>query len=404
MKKILIIFTLTLFIFGCSDSNPFFDKDKQILNTYGEIVRDTLYAVSDTYVNNGFISTASGPALSLGAANGFESRVLIKFSNLPADTLQLNSVKILIKSRTKYGEAISPIEGTLYRVLEDWEEDVNIQDEWHNGGYLSKLDQAEITPINFTVNIEDTVNLEIELPDTLVSIWHDTTNGGQNFGVMLDFNTADHVAEFLSTETGSSPQLIYSYVDSSDSLIQDTLFASKDAALVDFPMESELQNDSTVFVLSGYSANAIFTFDFNGIPANALLTSANFIFSEDTLLSAKNSSRSQNFYIRNITSDLSQLPDFEIDSTFVQNVFYNIILDETSENSLALGQLRQGETGQYFIQSVLNKTIDNTGFLVQYIGEGTNLSKYAIKRINQQSEETSPKLIIEYFLIPKTRI
>ena len=58
----------------------------------GGIYLDTLYAVSDTAIVEGKISTAFSGKLLLGSYKDFESRILVRFPNVPVDIAFIGTV------------------------------------------------------------------------------------------------------------------------------------------------------------------------------------------------------------------------------------------------------------------------------------------------------------------------
>ena len=87
------------------------------------------------------------------------------------------------------------------------------------------------------------------------------------------------------------------------------------------------------------------------------------------------------------------------------NLNYNVSLSENITNQLQISSSLQGETGRFFIQSIINKDIKYGSFLLHYVGEGNTISQYALKGANEFIKESNrPKMIIEYFKIPQSRI
>ncbi|MCK5032560.1 MAG: hypothetical protein KAS18_02975, partial [Calditrichia bacterium] len=188
-----------------------------------------------------------------------------------------------------------------------------------------------------------------------------------------------------------------------DSTIRDTVFASIDASLIEFT--GNLQSDSLLFITSGYSHRAFVKFNLDSIPKDIIISNVNFIFQQDTTNSIIDTTAANNFYLRTVISPLNSLPFYEVDSTFITNLYHNVSLFENSTNQLEVSSSFQGETGQEFIQSIINEKIEYGSFLLHYVGEGNTISQYAIKGANEYIKESNrPKMIIEYFKIPNSRI
>jgi len=56
-KYSLVLLMLILILTACQDPSPFKDEGKDILEAYGEIRSDTLYALSDTFLVSGKVNT-----------------------------------------------------------------------------------------------------------------------------------------------------------------------------------------------------------------------------------------------------------------------------------------------------------------------------------------------------------
>ena len=402
MKQLLlIIFAIMLLVFACEDGESINDPLRNKLDDYGELYRDTLTAINSTFIEHGKVNTGSSTKLLLGAYDGFECRFLIKFNPLSGDEVILDSLFLLLNTASNYGPANNEFEGKIYLVTEEWNPAVNIDEDWN---YENSISLSSQTTSQFTCLPEDSSTYNILLPDTLVSIWNDTSNGGNNFGLLLDFENANYIKEFESGNSDNGPQLIFKYHDTeNDSIRNDTVDVSIDASLIAF--DGNIQSDSLIYIVSGYTYYSFVEFNFDSIPENVIISNVNLIFKQDSLSSNVNKSFSQNFYLRTVKTPFGDLPEeYDVDSTFAFNSFYNISLSEKNKN-LEISSSLQGYAGQYFTQSILNNNIEYGSFLLHYVGEGITVSKYAIKGANDNIiKNNRPKMIIEYFKIPQTRI
>jgi len=401
--KQLLFFTLTvlLFIYSCEDSDSIYDADRI---DYGELHRVTLTATDSRFIEHGKISTGSSTKLLLGNFNDFECRFLVKFYSLPDDSIDLDSVYFLIQSTANIGNPNQEISGEIKLVTKSWDENVNTDENW---SYDNDVSNSPLTTTTMNITPEDSFLYSIAIPDTIISIWQDTTGGDKNHGLLLDYTNAEFVKTFSSINSGIAPKLVYVYQNSSnDSTIRDTIFASIDASLIEFT--GNLQSDSLLFITSGYSHRAFVKFDlFNldSLPKDIIISNVNFIIQQDTINSLTDTNAANNFYLRTVISPLNSLPFYEVDSTFMTNLYHNVSLYENSTNQLEVSSSFQGETGQYFIQSIINKEIDYGSFLLHYVGEGNTISQYAIKGASDNIKESNrPKMIIEYYKIPESRI
>ena len=181
-------------IWSCMEGEPLHDITGERINN-GGIFLDTLYAVSDTSIVEGKISTAFSGKLLLGSYEDFDSRILIKFVGVPADSFEVDSVRLILNSVYNQGEASVPVSGTVYMVTNEWEESVNEDEDWK---WQENIDYSPELTTDFEIGEEINESHVIELSPELMKIWQDTTGGDRNHGIFLDFNTASYIKEFGS--------------------------------------------------------------------------------------------------------------------------------------------------------------------------------------------------------------
>jgi len=400
MKKLYYTIILILIaLMSCEDSSPIADPSG---GQIGELYRDTLVAINDTFIVGEKVSTGLSPRLFIGSHNDVESRALIKFSTLPDDSIVVDSLYLLLQSVSHYGDSSGNIDIKIKLITKSWGEKANTDDSW---SYQNDASDDPETTTNYTISTEDSLLYTIKLPDTLVSIWRDTTVEDKNHGLLLDFENANYIKEFASENSTIIPKIVYVYQNSqNDSTIRDTIGAAFDASVVDY--SGNLVSDSLMYITSGYTHHAFVKFDFNEIPGldSSIISNVNFIFTRDSLASDVNVSKTNVFYFRTVTTPYNDLPSFNVDSTFTLNLFHNITLVENEYDKIEIESIRRGETGQYFIQSIINESIEYGSFMLHYIGEGSAISVYALKGTKGIKESNKPKMIIEYYKIPNSRL
>lgn len=394
---IYIIFIIITFIYSCVDSDAIVDPDRV---DYGELQRVTFTATESRFIETGKTNTSFSTKLLLGNYNDFECRYVVKFSSLPADSINVDSIYFLVDSYANIGVPSQDIVGEIKLITKEWAENINTDENW---SYLDDVSNSPLTTTSINITQDDSLSFQIALPDTIVSIWQDTTGGGNNHGLLIDYTNADFVKIFNSLNTGNGPKLIYVYQNvTNDSTIRDTVNAALDANLIEYT--SNLQSDSLLYVTSGYAHRAFIKFDLDSLPKDIVISNVNFILNQDSLNTKTDETASNNFYVRTVTSPFSELPSYQADSTFMSSLFYNLSLSQ-SGNTLQLSTGLQGQAGQYFIQSIVNEEIQYGSFLIHYVGEGNTISQFAIKGANQNIIESNrPKMIVEYFKIPDSRI
>jgi len=406
INSVLLVVAGIFAVSACEEANPIRDEGKDILNSYGQMQSDTLYSIADTFMVAGKVSTGSSTKLLLGNNQGYEGRFLVKFTSIPADTIQVDSLKIIVSAPSIFGNDMNLITGKVYRVTNSWNEAVNSDPAWD---YRMNIDMSAETSSAFEFASLDTTSYtdyEVILPPVLADVWRDTTTGDQNHGLLFDFEQADHIIEFSSREgffSSRRPRLVYTYQDEiNDSTIHDTVYSSLDASLVEY---SGVFDENKIYVSSGYITNAFFEFDFDSIPENAYMVSVEFRFTEDTLTSLKNLNRSTEIYLRNVITDYGELPRYQIDSTFTQNINHSVVLTESTPHVLSLRDTRRAAVSRSFIQDIINQFMVHGSFYLQYVNPGDDISVYAITGTKMASSISSrPHIILEYYLQTAPRL
>jgi hypothetical protein len=388
-------------MWSCIEGDPLHDITGEKLNNGGYNL-DTLYAISDTSIVEGKISTAFSGKLLLGSYKDFEARFLVRFLNIPADTFKIDSLRLILNSVYNQGETSIPISGTAYMVTADWEESVNEDENWK---WQENIDNSPETSSTFEIDSKAEGSHIIELSPELMKTWQDTTGGGNNFGLLLNFKTASYIKEFGSknnTDGIPVPRLVAVYYNHAlDSTMHDTLFSDKDASLIDFTGEFD---PDLLQIVSGYSVKSFLKFDVSSIPQNAALATMRFILHRDVGNSLINTNLQEVMYLRTATSDYKLLPNYEIDSTFVINISYNVILSEQLPNILDISPGDRGKISQNFLQSIVNDWVSFGSFMVQYRNEWDGISIYAVKDSESTDKSQRPKIIVEYYNIPSPRL
>jgi hypothetical protein len=398
MKKIKVFIIAILLICGCEDGPTLINPPLNI--DTGESHMDTLIAVVDTFIVKGKIYNGESSKLLLGCYQNFSSRFLIKFSILPSDTFRVDSAQLLLNAKTNFGNAAGSFQGNIYFVREEWDDSVNVNPDWDF--FEDKIDPSPLA--TFEISPSDTI-FTIDLPVSIIKLWQDTTDAFENFGLLFDYSSANFIKEFSSSEYGTYyPKLRLVQKITDDSTVIDTISSynnGQDASLVNYEGNLFEQNTTNLFISSGFAVHSFIKFNFDPIPENALISSANFILSKDPETSIINENRSLFIIINNIISDYQDLKlgNFHVDSTL-----YSLYLNEEKGNELYMETDIQKNNCRYAIQKIVNKETEHGSFYLKLANEETDISLYNIKRFNDTDVSLRPKLIIKYYLHDKVRI
>jgi len=400
-KTVVLLLIGIITSWSCLEGDPMHSiEGDQIQN--GRIFRDTLYAVNHASFVEGKVSTAYSTKLLLGTYKNFETRTLIQFGSIPDDSIKVDSLRLVLTALNNQGDEYGPIQGSAHLVTNPWPESVNEDESWEWQNNIS-YDPQHMS--QFEVG-EDTSSYQvIDLPAGMMDVWQDTVGGNKNFGFLLDFQTASYIKQYSSVDalfSGQRPKLVYVWYDEAqDSTHHDTIYVSQDASLIDY---TGIFDPEKLYVASGYSVRAFFEFDFSQVPLSAAMSTMNFVAKRDEINSVENNLSLETMYFRTVTTPFENLPSYKVDSTFTSNLYYNMMIEESSNNVLGIQSLAQGNGSQHFFQSIINGDIEYGSFLLHYKYEGEDVSVYTIHDNKSPNIEDRPIFIYEYFDIPETRM
>jgi hypothetical protein len=365
---------------GCKEPQPLEGETSYS----SELSFDTLYAVQDTFLVKGRTSTAGSPKLLIGRYAGYHTRSLLHFQNLPDDTIDIDSLYLRLHSWSNYGESGEAITGKVHIINEEWPESIN------------ETGEISTTPLDaapFYVT-GDSVSFKIDLPPSLMNTWRDTTGGNNNFGLMLDFESAAFIKEFYSGNTVYAPELIWTTrYAASDSVIRDTTYTTLDAALIDFIGE---WNPEALYIASGYLVHTFIKFDFTQLPQNSNIVYVNFKFANNDAYSAINANKTNSFYLKNVLTSFENLSydeEIVLDESVTEDLF--LLMDQAfSFLTRDYDQLVKSDYGRYYLQDIVNGSIEHDSFMIVYTNQYNDASIYAIKGKNAGGE--APQIIVGY--------
>ena len=347
-----LFIALFIIIWCCEDANPLHDPKADI--DIGKTYVDTLFATQDTFIVKGKINTGESPKLLIGSYQDFSTRFLIKFTNPGSDSGETVSAKVEFNSSSDFGPVSGSIDCDVYQVLEAWVENVNEFSSWT--AYMEKINPSAVA--SFNISPSDSV-YQFELPVTLIDQWQDTSTTS-NYGLLIDFSSANYIKEISSSEGINSPRLIIEKIFPNDSTAIDTISSGiMDASLIEYDGTLFDQDNNNFFISAGYAVHSFIKFDFDLIPDNAMISSVNFVLSKDKENSIINENRKTEIIVRNVTSSYDSLHFgvYEIDSSFVNTPSHYLYLDEEVNNNIYMSDDIQLNNSNRVISRILNNVI-----------------------------------------------
>jgi hypothetical protein len=413
MKQILLVTALFLIHWSCQDLSSIAPPAELNLDErYGTFVDTTLLADKDTFIVDYRSNTFNSSKLSVGRFQQFEAGFLIKFYGLPSITERIDSVFIELTALSTLGEASSDLNIAVFAADQDWDDNANTLEEWHNYTPSNRL-------FEFPFTAEDSSKIKFAISDTAVfNNWRRL--GNTNIGLFLKMATAEdaYIREIASFEYNLTadppnyvPRLIYKSLKDSV-YVSDTLRTGKNASIYDYNPEGTnlfgfAAEQKELLIASGIAAQTLIKFDgLKFLPKNAIIQSADLIipiknedyFSPSAPNTLDNRNNAQQFYLRSVREANDNLTHFVIDSVFIINPRYLISLRDANNYISAANKEEEVKLGQNLLQDYINGTRPIEWFYLQYKNERLDLS---VKRLSGLNEEPA-RLNIRYFKVEQT--
>jgi hypothetical protein len=405
MIKYILVLLPVLGLFSCYDIKPTESSSGfNMNNRYGELVDTTIIADLDTTVLGATLSTASSGKFSVGVHQSFQASSLLKFTLMPADTVNIDSFYIQLWLYGKVKDNLESFTIGLYDVEQEWDETANTDAYWHDSPALTKIQEYEVTE-------SDTAAIRIYIQDTsLVNKWR--REQSDNLGILLRQEAgAENILEFVSNktlETTKWPRVGYKIQVNDTTVTYDSLNVANMATIFDYtPMGENIfelaKTNQDLLIASGIPAQTILTFPgLKQLPPYSIIHKTNLILdvnNEDFLMpgtenSLDNRLHDEEYYIRNIVEMDETLENLEVDSTYLISSGYNILMTQDGD-SLQLSSYQQESFSDRFIQPILDGDTESKGFLIKYRNEVQDIS---VKRLNS-SKIRKPRLRVQYYLL-----
>lgn len=228
----------------------------------------------------------------VGKSDSIEASGLIKFifslpdslkEDINNDSLTVVDAKVTLTRIYQFGDTTASSDFSVHKINSYWTPfDFSIDS-------LQKLDY-DATNVSSEFDLNDTTCV-FNLDQTLVKDWLRFAAGDEtvtNFGIFLkpSVTSGQIIGYQANTSTASNPeklQVVIQKAGSYTDTIQAIIVA--DNSLIDGEIPDVPADD--LVLQSGISVNAFLAFDFSSFPKGTIINSAEFILTEDTLMSKK---------------------------------------------------------------------------------------------------------------------
>ncbi len=391
-----------LWLWSCEENPVEFPLEQATL------VQDTLYATFDTtYKVPRVITTLASQRLLIGELSGFKFRIILRFAGFPTGATPIDSAWIRFTTLEASGDMPTEFIATGYPILQSWVADTS--EVWQD--YNSNVDFNDpLGEMTITTSKSDTVLFQFNSSGmTRINNWADTSSGVDNFGMALDFASANFVKEFQARNSSSNigPFLFIQYQDSTDSTMVDSILAISDAFLFegDFP---SIPGRNQVTTLRPRATLLKFNLDTlkQIYPEGIIIESANLEMNIDWSNTLINRDFNANLEILPLTSSLTDT-NISVDSAFVGQetrlVDFSHFNSDSSLLQVSTGGDRQ-QLARFFIQSMVNTPDLYEGFFIDFKNANQFLSQFTFFRYNESDPAKRPRLIIQSLRLPEERL
>ena len=344
MKRLLIFLFSFLMLISCA-KEKYHPLDSNLGNNVKEITIYQNHGV-DKYTKM-TMNTGLSTHLLLGKyKDEYTSRVLLKFTNLPANVSEVISAKLILTGQRVLGDTLAPsFEANLYEYTMFWDEGDTVT--WTDASVDPSIVLASAT---VTTDIGDSTIFELDTQ--IIDKWIDTSRVDENNGVWIDCENAEFIKDFHSTETSetsNAPVLEIEYTPESnpDTLLTYSSYAGDDMFILE-DFTDTIIDTSLLYIGAGIGFHSRLFFDIDSlIEANVSINKADLellanpefsMYDASGFISLQVSDSAGNFTaIPTVSADTARINVTEIVRwwTFKNDSFpnYNISLKSTLERS-----------------------------------------------------------------------
>jgi len=406
---IIIIVLILVFWMGCDELTELQDPNLFNPEIHGELIKDTLYAISDTTQSIPKPNTIGSNRLMLGSFSEFSCRPIIKFELLPRNAI-FDTAWIKLFTANITGQMPQDFFATAYLIKNDWDSD---KDQiWSN--FRENIDTTKILgSLAATTSENDTILVPLtEEGIRILNSWANEDSSQFNYGFLLDYNNANFIIEFFSNRLPDGPQLVYRYSIPGDTNfvdVLDSVGATTDAYLIEETFTDGLDLSGSNYTVSMSSLVTLLEFDtgplFKDFPEGVVISSVNLQLPFDVSSSLLSEDFGAFVHILSLESELEDSV-VVVDSTFFGDPLVSIDINQFSSDSTFI-EIRQGterrDFGQVFFQDQINNVQPRKKLYVGFKNNINFLSYFAFTKRKTANNLNRPKLILEYWIPPNSR-
>lgn len=411
VKYVLWILTVALVSWliwgGCSEDMPIqgFNPDEGFdPNNKGRIQSTVMATVEEVTFSDTVTVTGRSPFLLLGAFSDIETRILLKFDQIP-DSVNVLGANILLRTNglVSQSDNKSSFRASVHEVTAVWYDSTVTDESFQNAFDPNSIGGAEIISVDRGLLAGDSLIIEtvrIELGVQGVEFIGDSTSLFNRFGALIDFSNSSFIKEFFSENNSRyRPQLELTVAGDSTDTKKVLIDVIEDAYLVSERIEPPA---GPLYIDNIFSNQCVMKFDFSNIPRESTVNRAELqlnVLPEFSVLKGNNTFSQLNdgltFQIQRLAAPFEAPNSFTIDSTFTP-ILANV--NRSDASTTIPGQQFRGLFRQ-MIQQWVSQQVENHGFVVRTFTPGFDVSRVAFASSTSFPND-APKLQIDFTTSP----
>ena len=348
--------------------------------------------------------------LVLGSFEEINSRILIRFVNLPTDTTFTGNPEITMyisnkdHFNTDFDIYVAPIMDKVFLPnFATWEK-YNETDDWANEGGDGDFENEVLTPY---IVEKDTLGLELEkikfeIDHSIVVQWMGSKME-ENFGLIIYAKGANNsFLEFHSTYTNTRPQISLTYASDDTLLHIETRQANYSTYIHD---KKDTDFDHNKLQVSNIPPRSIFTMLDLSFESHESIWKDNGVSNAEEL---KNINVTQAFIVFSVDKDKTMMTNTrfglgvgipltyhdEIQQTFQIN---DLLLFPTTSDTLRAGKMRINVGAP--LQQIISKNRENNGLVFINHQSNMDFSRINVFGTDETDESLHPRLILRYTIL-----
>jgi hypothetical protein len=340
--------------------------------------RDSTPVTTSSYTH--LLTPAATTILSLGASDGYQSSILIRWLVLPdsvANGGTILSAKLTLHPLQYHiGDPAIPLSFDVREIMKPWSSFSFTRDS------LSQLQQNAPVVGSFRKTVDDTSAIDISLDTTMVRKWFNNISSQQNYniyGVLLDPTGAPNCLRAFQASAGTNPPKLTVLYQKGSTV--DTIIASglENTYIASGPSVA----GTSLSIHGGIAYRGKVRFDLSAIPVGSIINNVQIFFTRDSLKSKTYYHGYDTLVLYQCMDSVANTPSYTYTYTYTDHSTGKIV--------------GQGYNLIRAVQQWVNNPAQNMGLLIIKGGELSDLDLLSL-RGTDEGVALRPRFVVTYTL------